>query len=176
MGEGDKYRSDTLRYMHPDSIPHDSKFLFYTLKNHRKVYGGGGITPDIYIAPDSINLSSAIIKAHNSATFEHAIIDYLDIEDIDQLKEKYPTIEEFSKEYSLDNKLLNIFDQYIDDAELTDTDKTFVATTLRSLLAEHLYGSDARYYIYSIDFDNTLKQAIAVANNEELMRTTLMVH
>ena len=38
MGEGDKYRSDTLRYMHPDSIPHDSKFLFYTLKNHRKVY------------------------------------------------------------------------------------------------------------------------------------------
>ena len=176
MGEGDKYRSDTLRYMHPDSIPHDSKFLFYTLKNHRKVYGGGGITPDIYIAPDSINLSSSIIKAHNAATFEHAIIDYLDIEDIDQLKEKYPTIEEFSKEYSLDNKLLNIFNKYIDDAELTDTDKAFVATTLRSLLAEHLYGSDARYYIYSIDFDHTLNQAIAIASNEELMQRTLTSH
>lgn len=176
MGEGDKYRSDTLRYMHPDSIPHDSKFLFYTLKNHRKVYGGGGITPDIYIAPDSINLSSSIIKAHNAAAFEHAIIDYFDTEDIDVIKIQYPTIEEFSCDYAPDSKLLNIFNDYIEQAELTDTDRAFIGSMLKAFVASELYGSFAYYYIYGIDLDHTLNQAIAIASNEELMQRTLTSH
>ena len=168
MGEGDKYRSDTLRYMHPDSIP--------TLKNHRKVYGGGGITPDIYIAPDSINLSSSIIKAHNAAAFEHAIIDYFDTEDIDVIKIQYPTIEEFSCDYAPDSKLLNIFNDYIEQAELTDTDRAFIGSMLKAFVASELYGSFAYYYIYGIDLDHTLNQAIAIASNEELMQRTLTSH
>lgn len=173
MGKGEEYRKDAARYMHPDSIAHDNDLIFYTLHSGRKVYGGGGITPDIYIAPDSITLSQTIVEAHNSAKFEHAIIDYLDIADIDSLKKKYHTIEDFSISYSLDNELLNIFNKYIDETELTDIDNRFIATMLKSLIAEHLYGSDARYYIYSIDFDYTLNRAIAIANNEQLMQRTL---
>lgn len=176
MGKGDEYRENKVRYMHPDSIPHDSDLIYRTLRNSRKVYGGGGITPDIYIAPDSINLSSSIIKAHNSAMFEHAIIDYLDIVDVDSLKSEYPTIEDFSANHILDTKLLDIFHDYIGKVELTDTDKAFISCTLRSLVAEYLYGSDARNYIYGIDFDHTLHQAFAIANDEERMRTTLMAH
>lgn len=176
MGKGEEYRKDKARYMHPDSISHDSDMIFRTLHSGRKVYGGGGITPDIYITPDSITLSQAIVEAHNSAIFEHAIIDYLDIADIDLLKRKHPVIEDFCKDYTLDNELLNIFNAYINEAELSDIDNRFIATMLKSLIAEHLYGSDARYYIYSIDFDDTLKQAIAIANNEELMHQTLTAH
>ena len=176
MGKGEEYRKDEARYMHPDSIQHDNDVTFYTLHSGRKVYGGGGITPDIYIAPDSITLSQAIVEAHNSAMFEHAIIDYLDTANTDILKRKHPTIEDFSKDYTLDNKLLNIFNSYIGEAELTDIDNRFITTMLKSLIAEHLYGSDARYYIYSIDFDDTLGQAIAIANDEELMHQTLTAH
>lgn len=174
MGEGDKYRSDTLRYMHPDSIPHDSKFLFYTLKNHRKVYGGGGITPDIYIGNKHINLSPEVIKAYTSAAFEHAIIDYFDTEDIDVIKSQYPTIEEFSCDYTPDSKLLNIFNDYIEQAELTDTDRAFIGSMLKAFVASELYGSFAYYYIYGIDLDHTLQQAFTIANDKELMHTTLM--
>lgn len=174
MGEGDKYRSDTLRYMHPDSIPHDSKFLFYTLKNHRKVYGGGGITPDIYIGNKRINLSPEVIKAYTSAAFEHAIIDYFDTEDIDVIKSQYPTIEEFSCDYTPDSKLLNIFNDYIEQAELTDTDRAFISSMLKAIVASELYGSFAYYYIYGIDLDHTLQQAFTIANDKELMHTTLI--
>ncbi len=174
MGEGDKYRSDTLRYMHPDSIPHDSKLLFYTLKNHRKVYGGGGITPDIYIGNKRINLSPEVIKAYTSAAFEHAIIDYFDTEDIDIIKSQYPTIEEFSCDYTPDSKLLNIFNDYIEQAELTDTDRAFIGSMLKAFVASELYGSFAYYYIYGIDLDHTLQQAFTIANDKELMHTTLM--
>ena len=176
MGKGEEYRKDKARYMHPDSISHDNDLVFYTLHSGRKVYGGGGITPDIYITPDSITLSQTIVEAHNSAIFEHAIIDYLDIAEIDSLKKKHPTIEDFSNNYTLDTELLNIFNAYIGEAELTDIDKRFISVMLRSLIAEHLYGSDARYYIYSIDFDNTLNQAIAVANDKELIQLILSAH
>lgn len=174
MGEGEKYRNDTLRYMHPDSISHDSKLLFRTLHSNRKVYGGGGITPDIYIAPDTIALSQTIVEAHFSAKFEHAFIDYMDRTNIDLLKMQYPTVEDFDCGYALDTELLDIFNHYICQVELTDTDKAFVNCMLRSLIAEYLYGSNARNYIYSIDYDYMLKQALSIARNDELMRTTLM--
>lgn len=54
-GEGDAYRNDSTRYAHPDSIPRDTSLIFKTLKLGRKVYANGGITPDIYIAADSIS-------------------------------------------------------------------------------------------------------------------------
>ena len=176
MGKGDEYRENKVRYMHPDSIPHDSDLIYRTLRNSRKVYGGGGITPDIYIAPDSISLSQAVILAHNSAMFEHALVDYMDTTDIDILQKQYISVEDFSTDYMLDTKLLNIFHGYIGEVELTDVDKAFISCTLRSLVAEYLYGSDARNYIYGIDFDYTLQQAFTIANDEERMRTTLMAH
>lgn len=54
MGEGDAYLSDSTRFMHPDSTIRKEGLIFKTLKLGREVYGGGGITPDIYIAKDSV--------------------------------------------------------------------------------------------------------------------------
>ena len=54
-GEGEAYRSDSTRYMHPDSIARDTSLRFKTLKLGREVYACGGITPDIYIATDDVD-------------------------------------------------------------------------------------------------------------------------
>ncbi len=53
------YHDIESRYEHgeffvKDSIPHNEKKRFKTLMMNRPVYGGGGITPDIFIAEDSI--------------------------------------------------------------------------------------------------------------------------
>ena len=53
-GEADAYHRDSIRFMHPDSIARDTSLIFKTLKLGREIYGGGGITPDIYIAADSV--------------------------------------------------------------------------------------------------------------------------
>lgn len=52
MGDGDAYRSDSTRYMHPDSLHRDTSLKYKTLKLGREVYACGGITPDIYIVAD----------------------------------------------------------------------------------------------------------------------------
>lgn len=61
MGRSDDYQRDTMRYQHPDSIRHDDAPIFKTLKLGREVYGGGGITPDIYIESDTIALTKDAI-------------------------------------------------------------------------------------------------------------------
>ena len=61
MGKGEDYQRDSMRYQHPDSIKRDDTPIFKTLKRGRNVYGGGGITPDIYIVQDSVVLTQKVI-------------------------------------------------------------------------------------------------------------------
>ncbi len=53
-GDGEAYRSDSTRFLHPDSIVRDKSLIFKSLKLGRELYGGGGITPDVYISADSV--------------------------------------------------------------------------------------------------------------------------
>lgn len=176
MGKGEEYMQDSLRYAHPDSIPYDSKLIFRTLHSGRKVYGGGGITPDIYISTDSIKLSASLIGAYNSAAFEHTVIDYCDMVNPDKLKELYPTIEEFNTRFMADAELLDIFYLWAGNTEFSDTDNRFIRTMLKTVVAEIVFGENARHYIYGIGFDHTLQQSISIAANEELMHKYLTQH
>lgn len=62
LGDGDSYEKDLVeRYEHgeyfsQDSIKHEGKAYHTTIG--RTVYGGGGITPDIFVAEDTTNMTS----------------------------------------------------------------------------------------------------------------------
>lgn len=62
MGDGEEYENDLLeRYKHgeyfsQDSIRHDGPA--YHTRIGRTVYGGGGITPDIFVAEDTTGMTS----------------------------------------------------------------------------------------------------------------------
>ena len=45
---------------------------------------------------------------------------------------------------------------------------------LLATIAESIYGEHARHYIYGIRFDRMMRQAMAIANDEELIRNTLL--
>ncbi len=173
-GKSDEYKQDSLRYMHPDSIPHDHALLFRTLHSGRKVYGGGGITPDIYINTDSIVLSNCVTRAYAQAQFEHTIIDLWDRVSHNDIIEAYPTYERFNLEYTIDEALYNDFCTHISCSEPTPLDEAFIRIMLKATIAEQLYGINARHYIYSIGFDHILQRAMVIAHDEEYMRSTLM--
>ena len=175
MGGHDDYQRDSMRYMHPDSIPHDSKLLFHTLRHGRKIYGGGGITPDIYLPTDHILLSMCVARSYSEAQFEHSIIDYCDLVSPATIKKQHPSVERFDKYYTTDSTLLDIFynrSGYTAE-DITPLDREYIEVMLRATLAEHLYGSEARYYIYGRGFDPMLQQTIAIAGNHRLIASTL---
>lgn len=165
MGKGDEYLRDTMRYMHPDSIHHDDKLLFRTLKLGRKVYGGGGITPDCYIDTDSLKLSPDVVNAYVEAEFEHAAIDIFDGVSCDSITERYPTYEAFNADYKIGEEIYDIFYDRtaIDRQAIGELDRRFIEAMLMATLAEQIYGDNARHYIYGIRFDYMMQRALEIA-------------
>lgn len=167
MGERDIYYGDVARYMHPDSIERDDLPQYKTLKNGRTIYGGGGITPDIYIDTNHIRLSECVATSTQNAVFEHSVIDFWDIVEPQMIILNYPTMEVFNSSYELDVRLLDIFYQRAGYTleDISELDKEYIHTLLMATMAELLYGNNARYYIYGVGFDYVEQQAINIAAN-----------
>lgn len=170
MGKGDEYKRDTLRYMHPDSIPHVHQALYTTLKYGRKVYGGGGITPDVYINTDSVMLSKPLAKAYSEAIFEHTDVDIWDKISTKDIVTKYPTVEDFGSRYVLDDQIMELFYNRagLRSDDLTPIDHAFIKTMILAAMAERLYGNNARHYIYNIGFDSMAQRALDIATDTKL--------
>ena len=175
MGERDTYRSDKTRYMHPDSIEHDDALLFRTLKRNRPIYGGGGITPDIYIESDSVRISECVSKSTADLAFYHAIIDYWDICSPSDILSQYPTVEAFGEGYAIDEELLHIFYKEAEySAEgLSATDIDYIRTTLLVTMARLLYGEDANHYPLGLSLDYTQQRAIEIAGDSREIEAVL---
>lgn len=167
MGDRDSYYSDNTRYMHPDSISRDNVPTFKTLKHGRAVYGGGGITPDVYINTDTIRISDCVAISASNATFEHAVIEYWGTINHEAILKEYPTIHEFNNSYNIDEQLLEIYFQMAGygSEEVTELDQKYIHTMLLATIAEQLYGSNARHYIYGLRFDYTLQRAIEITSD-----------
>jgi carboxyl-terminal processing protease len=153
--------------MHPDSIEHDDALLFRTLKRNRPIYGGGGITPDIYIESDSVRISECVSKATEELAFYHAIIDYWDICNPSDILSQYPTVEAFGEGYTVDEELLHLFYDIAGYSaeELTTTDIDYIRTTLLVTMAKLLYGEDANHYPLGLSLDYTQQRAIEIAGD-----------
>ena len=175
MGERDTYRSDKTRYMHPDSIEHDEALLFRTLKHHRPIYGGGGITPDIYIESDSVRISECVSKSTADLMFYHAIIDYWDICSPSDILSKYPTVEAFGEGYNVNDRLIHIFYESTGYSaeELTATDIDYIRTMLLVTMARLLYGEDANHYPFGLSLDYTQQLALEIAGDSRKIEAVL---
>jgi carboxyl-terminal processing protease len=151
--------------VHPDSIERVDSLKFKTLKQGREVYGCGGITPDIYIGRDSTKLSKRVAKSLSNAIVERSVVEYRDLVDITTIREEYPTMESFNEGYTLSPELWEILYRGAEygTEEVTEAEHKYIETMLYALLAEQLYGIEARYYINISRIDNIAQQAIAKA-------------
>ncbi len=94
-GDTDDYAQDILNryangeFFSQDSIKHTGK-AYYT-SNGRVVYGGGGITPDIFVPEDTLNITSYYKEAAMSGLILQYAFQYTD--DNRQTLKKYNTLE-----------------------------------------------------------------------------------
>lgn len=170
MGKTDEYLQDSIRYIHPDSISHENTPVYTTINMGRCVYGGGGITPDIYIPKESPSISQVVIDAYINAAFDHAVIDLWDVVAMNSLREQYPTVESFDAGYMPDDKVMEILYRHVEFCPemLTEDDCVAVKMLLKAIIAEYLYGTNARDFIYNMCYDTMLNRAVAIASREQL--------
>lgn len=114
-GESNSYATDLLnRYRHgeffnQDSIPHTGPA--YHTANGRVVYGGGGVTPDIFVPEDTSNVSSYYKRAVMSGLIMQFAFTYTD-----NNRQKLKDMQELSPlvDFLKQQKLVENFANYAD--------------------------------------------------------------
>ena len=168
MGEGEAYISDSIRYMHPDSIPHHDRPVYKTLKLGREVYGGGGITPDEYIDISDFRITNSVLRVVNNSTIDRMAIDFIDKVSLGALLSKYPTMEDFYVQYAIGEELRKELYSKVEqsDEEISQKDSVYLCTIFKCALAKRLYEDYGSMYIYVLEYDPMAQRAIAIANSK----------
>ncbi len=170
----DRYNSGELT--NKDSIHFPDSLKFYTKVNHRLVYGGGGIMPDIFIPLDTTVkysvIFSKIIRKGLLNTFTASYID----KNRDEFEKKYPTLSIYQKNFNVDSLIMNelfIYSEknnikFKDDKEKSEFYNDKIATkVIKALIARNLWNSTAYFKIMNQD-DEVIEKAISVINDDKL--------
>lgn len=136
----------------------------YLTKNGRKVYGGGGIQPDVslpYFRDIHLVYFNNLISVK---AFDRVLRDQL-FHHYSSLMKRYPTFEAFQKGYKVDDATFEAILKEGDKEGLTRDAVTLskygaeMRNRYRALFAYSLYGDNA-YYTISLPYDTELNQAL----------------
>ena len=161
------YNNDLLNRFHSgemsfaDSIKHTNAKL-YTTNSGKVVYGGGGISPDIFVAYDTLAYDKEIAKAYLKGTISNFVyINYLNHEkEFDSFK----TPKIFNEKYHVDEPTLENLKRYAarDSVNLNPADsgeKALLSKQLKIMTARQIWRTEGMYEVSNSD-DQTVKKAI----------------
>ena len=146
-------------------IPQADSLMFTTAQGN-KVYGGGGITPDIF-APLDIGMQEQTLRYLNrSGLMSYVVFDYLE-----KQRPAFQAInqKDFIEQYITAPELIDKFleDSRLKEAGLSMKDQeASMASLLKIQMAEQLYGPDAAL-ILLIGEDPMTALVLAHENNRK---------
>ncbi|MBR6639278.1 MAG: S41 family peptidase [Muribaculaceae bacterium] len=168
-GKTDDYGYEIInRYNHGEAFNADSiklnKSLEFTTAHGRKVYGGGGIMPDVFVPNDTSKITNYYIKIANAGLLQKFAFDYCDSnrnklnesEDANDLLNRLPD----------DESLLQSFVKYATQNGIParwyyiNISSPLIVNQLKSLIARDILGSQSFYHIYNTQ-DNCVQKAIS---------------
>ena len=154
----DKYREDIEERYESGELFDSSKIKItdstkYYTYNKRIVYGGGGITPDIFVGMDTTWSTKFYNKLVRSGTLNQFLLDYVDGHRA-ELEKEYPTLNTFIQKFQVDSTFFTQFLDYAkakkvvpDSAENYSRSIPTLKNQLKALLAQNLFNTSAYYQI-----------------------------
>ncbi len=142
----------------PDKNPYARKKVFTTFSG-RKVYGGGGIHPDLVATAPSITSTTSTLLAQR-AFFEFAT------HEAANLKERFISFETFNALFDVDAYELQKFLTFIEDKNISVNkreflrDRKFIQQKIKAEIARNLWGTEA-YYKISVREDPQVHEALS---------------
>ncbi len=154
-----------------DSVHFADSLKFETLRQHRTVYGGGGIMPDVYIPLDT----TVYTRFHRELAAKSIVIQqnlrYVD-NHRKELKERWTSFDEFKQNYQIPKSLLDIIiaegeKQNIkpkDEAELQKT-LPYLSLQLKALIARDLWDMSEYFSVFN-ESSEMVKKALEVITKD----------
>lgn len=149
-------RADTLAV---DSLP-----IFETLKSHRKVYGGGGIRPDVIVS-DTLAISDYAVKLYSQGVMRDFVVAYLD-RHRECLTALYPTFEQFDADFALQDAdfgelaaMASARGVEYDEAGLQQS-REFIGNRLSAMIAQGVFSTTEFYRWLNPREDDAYRRAL----------------
>jgi carboxyl-terminal processing protease len=154
-----------------DSIHFPDSLRTETLENHRTIYGGGGIMPDVFIPIDTAKYTPLHRLISNSGIMNRFSMKYVD-DHRAELNSKYPNIDAFIDNFQPDQKMTDELLQFAlkENEKLTFADtisnKSLMMRQLKAYMARDL-GKNADYFKVTWKDNETLMKAIEIINDKK---------
>lgn len=146
-----------------DSTKNDTSKVYKT-KNGKKVYGGGGITPDYFVALDTSGFTKNTAQIYNKSTINNFTYQYY-LQNITQLL-AYKNSKEFSTNFLLSDANWKQFVAFAakDSVYLNSTtikEKNNLSNVIKATLARQLWRNDGYFEVMNLS-DLEVKKALEV--------------
>ena len=185
--KGDKkgYDADLLtrynagEYYNIDSIQFNDSLKYTSLKNHRVVYGGGGIMPDVFVPVDTTEYSKYYRDMLAKGVIYQFALDYVD-KNRKALKSSYPNVEKFDQFFSLSDADMQAFiaagekEKVAFNEEQYATSKEVFKYYLKGLIARDLYTEDNAFNIIVNHRNRDLQEALRLINDTSRYQSLLL--
>lgn len=155
--------------MHADSIHFVDSLKYYTLKEHRVVYGGGGIMPDYYVPLDTTKYTRYHREMSARSLIINASLHYVD-QHRKELKKKYPTFALFQQQFEIpqavtDDIFAKAEKQNIKPKSDEEKQQTlpYLRQQLKALVARDLWET-SQYFAVMNESNDMVKRALELIN------------
>ena len=167
LGKGEDYEMDIVnRFMHgefytKDSIQFNDSTMFST-KNGRRVYGGGGIMPDVFVARDTLGGSVYLNNVVNKGLTYQFALQYTDQHraELNKMNDWKAMNAHLDKQ-----KLLNTFVEFANEKGVKPnykqirTSEKIILNHLKSYIIRNILDDEGFFPMY-FDTDNVMQTAV----------------
>ncbi len=161
------YNEEYKRYTSGELENADSMKIADSLKfktpEGKIVYGGGGITPDVFVPLDTAGRSRYLSEVIYSGILNDFAFNYADRER--KKLNAYNTFKNFNNSFLITDEVLNEFTEYaqknkiVPNAQQIKLSKEIIKIQLKALIARNIWSNEG-YYPVIQSRDNVLKKAI----------------
>lgn len=176
-GESDEYRKDIVdrfnsgELMHADSIKYIDSLKVNTLRSNRVIYGGGGISPDVFVPLDTTDFTNYYRDVIAKGALNQYVIKYVD-ENRKELAKKYKDDTDFVKNFEVTPEMLKyLFDIAEKEGVEFNQEQATQSEPLFKMNLKGLIGRDifeqATYYKVFNNYDPIFKEALRIINSPQ---------
>lgn len=165
----DRYNRGEL--MHEDSIHYNDSLKVNTLRLGRGIYGGGGISPDRFVALDTTAYTKYYRNVMAKGLINRFVIKYVDA-NRKKIKDRFKTDREFISGFEVTPEMLDELRKLSDkegveyDAEEAEKSRPLFCMVLKGLIGRDIYDNSTYYKVYNT-YDPIFRKALEVINSDE---------
>lgn len=161
-----------------DSLESDSLPAYTTLRNGRTVYGGGGITPDMIVAPDTASVTDCVVKMTAKGLIIDFMYGYMD-RLRDSLSGLYGSYDDFDRSFAIDgSEIERLFAEAAEKGiecseEEREATETFIQRTAKAYTARLLFSNDEYWRVLNEADDPVYRTAVELLADPRRMKSLL---